>query len=239
MSKRGWWPLFGVALGAVGAYGLARAYRRARAACPPFRRRVYADPRALVAAFGRLWQRPERLAALRANEQLTPALLAKLALAVAGAHGAPAGRGPLARYAQAQGLNAEQIASLVRGEMAYATVEEAPALYFARRWAEEDGRVEAELVQRLEETYGPRTAADLLTALELITLVHRVGNTADALVSRLLGQPSPKTTLADELAVLAVALLGLAPLFPVLLLRAAWPDRCPLSKLASLLRRVG
>jgi|YNPNPStandDraft_1061719.scaffolds.fasta_scaffold16376_5 hypothetical protein len=228
MSKRGWLALCGVVAGTIGAYGLARAYRRARATCPPFRRRVYAHPRAVVAAFGRLWRQPERLASLYANDQLTPSFLAKLALAVAGAHGAPAGSGPLARYAQNQGLSPEQIASLVRGEMAYATVEEAAALYFARRWAEEEGQVEAELFQRLEETYGPRTARDVLTALELITFVHRVGNTADALVSRLLGQPSPQSTLAEELAVLAVALLGIAPLFPILLLRAARPAGCPL-----------
>ncbi len=181
----------------------------------------------LLDAFGWIWRHPEALRLLRENHEITPTLARKMALAVAGANGNRyAGSTPMLT-ALSRGLARDESESLLRGELAYATANEAPAIVYARRYAEQQGEPEADIVQQLAAQYGARTAQDIITCVRLITLASLVGNTFDALVSRALGQPSTTTSLAEELAILLMFGFGMGPLIPVLVWRAMRPLDAP------------
>ncbi len=214
--RQTWLATLGLGIGLVGSYLLVRAYRRARASCPPFRRRAYRSARELVEDCRPFWLHPEALRSLRANARIDGPFVAKAMLAVASADGLGRVGALHMRHALRQGLSAEEVHSLAHGDLASATVDEAPALYFARHYAERDGRPDEDMVQRLEATYGRRTARDMLTLLRLLSIARLVGNTLDAFLSRLLGHPSPDTTLRGELSVLLVFALGIVPLIPAL-----------------------
>ena len=212
--------LLGLVAGTTGAYWAARAYRRARVNCAPFRRRVYRSSREVIESFGALWHNPAALYSLRSNPDIRQSLVEKIMLAVSGASGSPFPRASHARHVIRRGLSPDETESLLRGEVNHATVDEATALFFARQYAESQGQPDPDLVQGLISTYGQRTASDLITCIRLVTLGSLVGNTFDAFLSRLLGKPSPDSTLGGEVAALATFLLGIAPLSPALVFRA-------------------
>jgi len=222
MKKRSpWLTLLAVGGSAVASYYLVQAYQKARAACPPFRKRTFASYRELLDAFAWAWRHPEALRSLRENADITPALARKMALAVAGANGNRYAGSTRMVSALGCGLGREEFESLLRGELAYATAGEAPSLIYARRYAERQGYPEADIEEQLIAQYGARTARDIVTCVRMISLASLLGNTLDAFMSRLLGQPAPTTSFAEELATLLVFGLGIAPLIPALVWRVA------------------
>ena len=228
MKRRSpWLTLFALIGGAAGSYYMAQAYQKARAGCPPFRKRTLTSREQLLDAFGWVWRHPEALRSLHENREITSALARKMALAIAGANGNRYAGSTRMLAALSQGLARDESESLLRGELAYATASEAPAIVYARRYAEQQGEPEADIVQQLAAQYGARTAQDIITCVRLITLASLVGNTFDALVSRALGQPSATTTLAEELAILLMFGFGMGPLVQVLAWRAARPLDAP------------
>lgn len=220
-DRRPWLVILGLGLGAAGAYLLSRVYVGTRERQPSFQREVYGDKESLLEAFRALWRDPEALKSLWTNPHIDHPFAEKMMLAVTGAHGDEfCARGHI-NYALRQGLTREEVESLLRGEVEHATVDEAPALFFARHYVEEGGKPDPDLMQRLVDAYGQRTARDIITYVRLVTFVNLVGNTLDAFVSRVLGRPALSTTLANELSTLAIFTFGTAPLIPVLALRAA------------------
>jgi hypothetical protein len=216
-----WLVILSMAGGALGAYLVSRAYQRAKASYPPFHKRIYIDSHQLVESFGLFWHKPEDLNALRRNPRIAHPLAEKIMLAVTSANGARHGSYTLARYCLRQGLSPEAVDSLLRGELGQATMDEAPALFFAQHYAAQRGQPDADMLKRLEESYGPETAHDLVTYVRFVTFGTLVGNTFDAFLSRILGHPSPDMTLRGELITLAVLTCGIMPLIPVLALRVA------------------
>lgn len=214
----------GVAAGATGAYLFAEAYRKARASCPPFRRSTYRNSRELIEDFRFFWEQPTVLADMRANSRITPAFGEKLMLTVSGVRGCRYCSGLHSHTAELLGVPQAEAHSLLRGEIAGGTVEEAPALFFAQHYAENDGKPDQDMVRTLVQSYDERTAADVISYLRLFDMANLIGNTLDALVSRALGKPSPDTTLKDELGVILTALFGIGPLLPVLVMRAKLPN---------------
>jgi len=215
MNKRAWLIFLGSVAGGISAFLLAKAYQRARKTCPPFRKQVYHSARELLDDLTSFWQEPAKLRSLQSNPSLTLSLATKLLLTVTGAYGCRSCGRLFSRYAQEQGLEEKQVVSLLRGEVEFATVDEAPALFFARHYVEHGGHPDPDLVAQLVERYGARTAQDIITYLRLLSVANRVGNTFDALLSRILGKPSPETTLWGELSVLLVFFFGILPLVPV------------------------
>lgn len=213
--------MLGVGLGAAGAYLLAKAYVDAQKRQPSFQKEVYKSEEGMLEAFRALWRDPEALKSLWTNPYIDRPLAKKMMLAVVGAHDDQFCARAHIGYALRQGLAEEEIESLLRGEVEHATVDEAPALFFARHYVEQGGDPDPDLVQRLVDAYGWRTARDIITYVRLVTFVNLVGNTLDALVSRVLGEPSSSSTLASELSTVAIFSFGIVPLFPVLALRAA------------------
>jgi hypothetical protein len=95
-----------------------------------------------------------------------------------------------------------------------------PALAFALDYAHSSGRPSEAHIEALVRTYGRRTAHDLITYVRLAAFAAMSGNTCDALISRLLGQASPRSTLAEELKSVLILGFGVLPIAPLLMLRA-------------------
>lgn len=219
-AKRFVFSLFGIAAGAAGAYLAAQAYREAKAKCPPFRRTTYRSSAELIEDFRFFWDHPTVLAEMRANTRITPAFGEKLMLAVSGVRGCRFCAGLHGHTAEALGVSKAEANALLRGEITGGTVEEAPAVFFAQHYAENDGEPQADMVRTLVQSYDERTAQDVINYLRLFDMANLLGNTLDALYSRFLGKPSSESTLKDELAIVGLAAFGIGPLLPVLVARA-------------------
>lgn len=219
MKKGSLFRVLGMMAGVAGAYWLAQAYQQARKSCPPFSRQSYTDVQQLVADLRAIWLAPQDLVSLRDNPRISHPLLEKIMLAISGVNGCRTCSSAQARYAMQQGLSNTEISSLLRGEISYATADEAPALVVAQHYAEQKGHPDADMVRRLEATYGPEMALDLMVYMRLVMFANLAGNTIDALWSRILGCPSPESNLHSELAVVALVVFGVIPLVPVLALR--------------------
>jgi hypothetical protein len=64
------------------------------------------------------------------------------------------------------------------------------------------------MVHKLVETYGPETASHIRAHIRMITLGNLVGNTFDALLGRLRGQPTEGSSLGSEVATLGLLVLA-------------------------------
>jgi hypothetical protein len=109
------------------------------------------------------------------------------------------------------GFAQDEIERLLAGDLGQADPDEAEALAFATHYAEAGGRPDLEAVSRLEAAYGSDKTRDILTTIRLIMLGNLVGNTFDALVSRLRGQPAVESTLQSEAASIALLVVGFIP----------------------------
>ncbi|MBC7237156.1 MAG: carboxymuconolactone decarboxylase family protein [Chloroflexi bacterium] len=219
--KKVGYTLMGAILGAAAAAALARAYVKARANTPPFRRRVYSDIEQLLRDLRFFWEHPEELRSIRTNPALPRPLIGRLMLAVTGVNGCRYCNYVHASYALRQGITREQTQRLLAGDLEDAPLEEAPALFYAQHYAETGGEPGSVETQRLIETYGSRTAHDLVALIRLITMGNLIGNTFDAFLSRLLGQPSPDSTWREELAVLLLSAFAVGPLLALIMVRSA------------------
>jgi hypothetical protein len=226
-SKSG---VVGFVIGALGIYLGAKAYQRARQSCPPFRRVTYRDPWELLADTQDLWRQPQSLLSLRNNPRLQHPFVDRIMLAALSAWGGGPAQRAAARSALARGLSQEEADSLLRGELQYGPVDEAPAIIFAQHYAETRGQPEHDMLQRLVDAYGWDTARDLLILLQLITLANLSGNAVDALISRALGKPNADTTLRQELAVVLTLLVGALPLMVSLAWRTWRASVCDASQ---------
>lgn len=221
MKKRDWITVVGAGIGAFGSYLLARAYIKKREICPPFQRKMYGESQELVETFGLFWENPAALKSLKQNERLGHPFVEKLLLTISGAHGMRSKKGLAATHGMRAGLSAEDVGSLLQGQVVAATQEEAPALVFAREYAERGGDPDLDLLGQMVDHYGPATARDIVTSVRLMRAVSLLGNTWDAFCSRLLGQPAPGSTLKSELSTLCTFAFGVLPLLPVLAFRIA------------------
>ncbi|HMV36814.1 MAG TPA: carboxymuconolactone decarboxylase family protein [Turneriella sp.] len=117
--------------------------------------------------------------------------------------------------AAANGISADQIASLLGSSTQSVPEEEKVALLYALHYAETNRNPSPLHRQQLVDTYGSETAHDIENWIHLIFFSNLSGNTFDAFLSRLRGEPNPEGNAIFEamFAVLsAPVLLSLAAL---------------------------
>lgn len=99
------------------------------------------------------------------------------------------------------GISNEEVSELLSGEFGDVPTEECIALVFAEHYAESAGKPNPAALQRLQDTYGPETSADILALIRTIMIGNVYGNNFDAFQSRLRFKPFPESHFKDELAV--------------------------------------
>jgi AhpD family alkylhydroperoxidase len=117
------------------------------------------------------------------------------------------------------GVPRDEIAALLGGSLADSPSGQAVALAYAQHYAATRGAPDAEAQERLANEYGQIGAARIQAAIHMITLGNLLGNTFDAVVSRLRGRPARQGSLLSELSALALAVLGVIPLGILMALR--------------------
>jgi AhpD family alkylhydroperoxidase len=120
-----------------------------------------------------------------------------------------------ARMALQAGIPEGDVRAMLQGDLSAASASELPALLFAQHYAETSGHPDAEAEQRLLETYGPDTARTILAHIRMIMMANLLGNTFDALLSRLRGNPARGSTIWQELGVL----VGIVVIVPAAMIR--------------------
>jgi AhpD family alkylhydroperoxidase len=120
------------------------------------------------------------------------------------------------RAALAAGVSPDELKRILGGELAEFPAEEATALVFAQHYAETNGEIDPAAWECLVDYYGEATASDILVYIRMITFGNLLGNTYDALLSRLAGRPAPGSRMLEEVGVL----LGTLVLLPVVMVVA-------------------
>lgn len=150
----------------------------------PYAKRRYRRPSAALRDLRALARERRRLRALLRGHAIDAGLRERLMLAVTEVNGCRYCSYAHARMALGAGLDADEIAALARGELDGAPPEQAVALLYARHWAETDARPDAEVRQRLVETYGESRARDIELTLHTIRVANLLGNTWDHVLDR-------------------------------------------------------
>jgi AhpD family alkylhydroperoxidase len=105
------------------------------------------------------------------------------------------------------GVPQDELDAIKTGDFSAASQDELPALLFAQHYAAEDGQPGAEALEALNKTYGEARAARILLTIRMITLGNLLGNTFDALLSRLRGRRVLAGNALQEIAVLLLVIL--------------------------------
>lgn len=100
------------------------------------------------------------------------------------------------------GVSESDLQKLLALDLGTFPVNEVVALTFAQHYAEANGKPDATTWQRMVNYYGEDTANDILAYLRMITFGNLLGNTFEALRSRMTGKPAPNSSLRGELSVL-------------------------------------
>jgi AhpD family alkylhydroperoxidase len=106
------------------------------------------------------------------------------------------------RAALAAGVSEIELQRLLALDLGTFPVKETTALTFAQHYAESACQPDPAAWQRVVAYYGQETAHDILAYLRMITFGNLLGNTFDALLSRLAGKPAPGSSLGSELGIL-------------------------------------
>jgi AhpD family alkylhydroperoxidase len=186
---------------------------------PAFGKRILPGPAYLRQELDYWLNHPEEIKALYREERVSQIFAKRLILAVTGVNRCRYCTFGHARSASHMGLAQNEIERLLAGDLSQADSDEVEALIFAIHYAETGGRPDLDALSHLKSVYGVDTARDILTAIRLIMLGNLVGNTFDALISRLRGRPAPESTLANEVASIGLLIMGLIPYSVALCLR--------------------
>lgn len=180
----------------------------------PFQKRIF-TPASLRTTVREVFGQMDDLRRAARRGRVSKPFAEKLMLAVTRVNGCRYCAYGHTRAALALGVPADEIQRLMAGDLGSFPPEEAVGLAFAQHFAESRGQIDPDAWQRLVEAYGEETAQDILPYLRMITFGNLYGNTFDALLSRLAGNPAPGSSLWSELGIL----LGVFVLVPLELLK--------------------
>jgi len=104
-----------------------------------------------------------------------------------------------AKKAVESGVDTEEVKNMLELQFqANAPDREITALLYAQHYAETEGRPDPEMSDKLVTVYGEKTANDIITLIRLISVGNISGNTFDAFLSRLRGNPVKESSLLFE-----------------------------------------
>jgi len=119
------------------------------------------------------------------------------------------------KVALAAGLSEIEIKEILVGEFASAPEDQLTALAFAEHYAESGAKPDTDAVAKLVSEYGDEGKSHIIAYIRMIMMGNLMGNTFDALLSRLRGRPAAGSTLLQEMGVL----LGSLVIIPAAMVR--------------------
>lgn len=181
----------------------------------PFRKRIY-SPGAFQADLRQAVENMDRFRQAHRAGRVDHAFAERIMLAVTQVNGCRYCAFGHARAALHAGVSQEEIRQLMDRDWQDLPEEQVPALLFAQHYAESGGHPDEAAWQTLVDSYGNDTAEDILAHIRMITMGNLLGNTFDALLSRIKGIRAQGSSVWKEIGVL----LGMVTL-PYHLLRAS------------------
>lgn len=152
-----------------------------------FRRRIYFSPFALMRDLRRVAGNMRYVFMLASDSGISAGFRERIMMTVSGVNRCrhcAYGHEFLARRA---GVAKAEIAALLTQDLANSPDDEVPALLYAIHWAESEGRPNATAQSELGARYGGDVAHQIETAVLLIDIGNRIGNSFDYLLSRISG----------------------------------------------------
>lgn len=181
-----------------------------------FNKRIYNLPNFTTDLTGLVRNLPHLVSAFRSG-RVSPAFREKLILAVTGVNECRYCAFVHTLWARGHQIRPGEIAGILGGTFGDdLDPDQRFALEFAAHYAETGKSPDPEMLDRLKETFGERTAEDMLAFLEMITLANLTANTFDGFLARLRGEGAEGSSPLFEAAlalVVAPALLPQAALF--------------------------
>ena len=163
--------------------------------------RPYRLPTLLTQAVG-LAARAPALAGVFVRRDLDPALREAVMLGVAHANGCRYCAFVHGLWARKAGLAEADALAIEQGRFEALAPDLALAVRYGRALADADfGSIDQALFDQVDARFGADRRAALEATARFMTLANRSGNTFDALLARLHGQPLPGSTLASDLAI--------------------------------------
>lgn len=163
-----------------------------------FQKRIYTF-KSLVVDMGFLAASMPRAAAMSRNEKISKAFIEKVMTVVTVINGCMYCSWFHARQAVESGLTANEVHNLFNLQFETDASEfELPALLYAQHYAETNRQPQPEMTEKLRVFYGEETASQILLIIRMITFGNLSGNTWDAIVSRLRGNPAKNSSVLFE-----------------------------------------
>lgn len=166
-----------------------------------FNKRIYTVP-AFRADVQQIFDHIDDLRRATRAGRVSKAFAEKIMLVVTGVNGCRYCSYGHSRAALAAGISEAELQRLLALDLGPFPTDEVTALTFAQHYAESGCHPDPAAWERLVMNYGADTANDILAYLRMITFGNLLGNTFDALLSRIAGRPAPDSSLRGELGVL-------------------------------------
>lgn len=106
------------------------------------------------------------------------------------------------------GVTEQELLDLRVGNFAGLPAREAAALQFAQHYAPQEGQYDQVAWERIVELWGVAAMRQILAYLRAISFGNLLGNTFDALVSRLRGRPASNSSFVTEAVLLGLSAIG-------------------------------
>ena len=149
-----------------------------------FNKRRYHSLKEVFSDFLFPFKNRKRLREVSDKGLMAPDFRERLMLAVTAVNGSRYCSYAHTRAALKGGISREEISGLLEGDIGDCPEDELPAVLYAQHWAESGASPEPEMVQKLEETYGPEKSVAIHLMLRMIRLGNLLGNTFDYVLYR-------------------------------------------------------
>lgn len=186
-----------------------------------FNRRIYTSPKEMIAAIKDILAHAPDLKVASRSGEVDKAFAEKIMLAVTKVNGCRYCDYGHTRAALKEGVSEKEIARIAKGELGEFPEEEAVALMYAQHFAETAENPDPEAYRRFVEYYGEEKARYIMAYIRMIMWGNLMGNTFDAVLSRLKGSPCENSTLCSELGVLGLTVIGFIPFSAAFMLKMA------------------
>jgi AhpD family alkylhydroperoxidase len=156
----------------------------------------------------------------RMHKGISHAFAEKLRLATTSVNGCVYCSYAHSMIAMRAGITREEIDLLLKGELGCEVGSfEAPGLFFAQHYAETGGNPDSGMLDKLKSAYGDDLSKDIQALVREIQFANLSGNTFDAFLSRLKGDPAADSRLLFEVFFFLVSLPIQGPAYLMIKIR--------------------